>query len=819
MSTVAANRYPELCDGVEACRCYHCGLPVPKDINLSTKIDGENRAMCCHGCMAVAEAIISGGYGHYYQSRTALPDRAEDVVPHFLRTSSVYDNPALLDKYARTRDGSRHEVSLMIEGITCAACIWLIERHLKRQTGVESISVNYTTHCAQLVWSDKYTALSTVIDALRAIGYNANLYKPEKLQQHLTESYRQSLRRMVVAGIFGMQIMMLAIALYLAGDDIDARYQQLFRWVSLLLSVPVMVYSARTFFSAALGQITARALGMDVPVSLGIGIAFFASVIATVIGEGEIYFDSAAMFTFLLLLARHAELCTRIKANNAASRWHQAIPEFAQRLEVDGSYQQITAIELCIGNQLRVLPGQVVPVDGILLEGSVEVDESLLTGEAFPVVKNTGDTLMSGAVVLDQVVFMEVSATSQNSFSAHVSRLLERGQCEKPKQVELASQVAGYFVSTVLLLAVCVALFWWNADPSQWLAITLATLIVTCPCALSLATPTAVTAASNALSTKGMLVTRGHAIETMPQVTHVVFDKTGTLTENTLALANLHIFPGYEKDKVLLYAAALSQHSQHPVAMALTRCVDASDILTVGKIRTATGGISGTFGRQLWHFGSREYLLHETGVSLPAPAQAKQDTQSISILMCDGQPVGVFYFSQCLRAGAKTLIAELKALGKKVTLLSGDNEAAVARIARDAGIEKYHAHSSPEQKLAIIQALQKHGGIVAMVGDGGNDSPALAAADLSIAMSAGADLARNSADVILLSDNLSAIVHSLRCTMKTKRVIRQNIAWAIAYNLFALPFAAAGVIAPWMAAIGMSASSLFVVLNATRLNG
>lgn len=802
--------------------CFHCGLPVPRGVDHQVVIKGVPRAMCCLGCTAVAHAIVAAGLDDFYSHRTATAPTARELVPEVLRQLELYDHPDIQKSFVRTTNGHMREASLILEGITCAACVWLNERHLAALPGVLEVSANYATHRARIQWDDTRIKLSEILQAVTRIGYIAHPYDPNRQQDILARERKQQLRRLGLAGVLGMQVMVLAEALY-AGDyfGIEASFRGLFNWLSLGLTLPVLLYSAQPFFRAAWRDLRQHQAGMDVPVSLGISVAFAGSVWNTVQGSGAVYYDSVVMFVFFLLTARYFELIARVRATEAQENLVRMVPAMATRITAQGD-DIVPVAELQPGDRVRVRPGESLPADGHVLEGHSSVDEALLTGESTPIVKTVGDAVIGGSVNIEGPLIMRVQHTGADTVLSAVLRLLDRAQSEKPRLTQLADRAASWFVGSVLLLAVGVALYWLNAEPARWLPITLSVLVVTCPCALSLATPAALTAATGRLTRLGLLTTRGHALETLARATHVIFDKTGTLTSGRLRLVRAHCFATHSTDDCLRIAAALEAHSEHPIAQALRAAAGSFDSSAATEVVNTPGaGILGRVEKVFWYLGTDAFIVTHTGLHADATTldELRRDGHSVVLLANDEHIAAALQLADTLRPGAQALVKALQDDGKTVMLMSGDHAQAVQPIAATLGIAAPRWQQTPADKLAAVQSLQRDGAVVAMVGDGVNDAPVLAAAQVSIAMGGGTAIAAASADMLLLSDHLEHLVDGLRIAHKTLRIIRENLIWAVAYNLIALPAAALGWVAPWMAAIGMSASSLLVVLNALRLTG
>lgn len=788
---------------------------MPPGSDYRVEIDGESRPMCCHGCQAVAQAIVDGGLTSFYRHRETRSRKPEDLVPEALRRLELYDQPALQQTFVQQDDEHIRSASLILEGITCAACIWLNERHVSALPGVLDFSVNYSTHRARLRWDDRKIHLSDVLKAITEIGYVAHPFDPGRQEAVHKKEKAAALRRLAVAGLGAMQVMMLAVAMY-AGDyyGMDDQLRTFMRWVSLLLTLPVVVYSGATFFKTAWRDLRRRHLSMEVPVSLAIGGAFGASVWSTVFHGAEVYFDSVCMFAFFLLTSRYLEMGARHRAGEAAEALVKLLPATATRLGDDG--EQVVAVsELRPGDRVLVRPGETIPADGSVEDGRSSVDESLLTGESLPRPRAPGDDLVGGSVNVESPLVLTVSKVGEDTLVSAIVRLLDRAQAEKPRLARLADRVAGWFVGVLLIVATGVAVWWSLNAPEHAFAVTLSVLVVTCPCALSLATPTAVTAASGALTRMGLLTTRGHALETLARVDHMLFDKTGTLTRGMLQLADTAILGPHRVDpsRALRLAAALEGGSEHPVAKAIAAHADA--VPMVSELIALPGhGMEGRIEGRRYRIGHPSYVAELSAAEVPDIAG--QDATQVLL----GDEEGLlarFTLRDELRPDAAEAIQSLRALGLEVEILSGDAAGAVGRVAQQLAIASARHSLRPDDKLARVRELQQAGHTVAMVGDGVNDAPVLAGADVSIAMGQGAQLAHASADMVVLSERLTALASGVRKARATRTVIKQNLAWAVLYNVAAVPLAAAGWVAPWMAAIGMSFSSLVVVFNALRL--
>jgi Cu2+-exporting ATPase len=750
----------------------------------------------------------------YYRYRTETAPQAKDLVPAMLREFELYDKEALQKSFVRHEEGDIREASLILEGIVCAACVWLNERHVGQLPGVIEFRVNYSTHRAQLKWDDKQIHLSDILKAIAAIGYHAHPFDPGRQEALQKKEKSVALRRMAIAGLGTMQVMMLAVAMY-AGEyeGMDATMRNFMRWISMIIAAPVIGYSAISFYQSAWRDLKRRRLGMDVPVSLAISVGFIASAWATVTNSGHVYFDSITMFVFFLLVGRYLEMVARHKAGQAAEELVKLMPATATRI-TDGVEEVVPVSDLELDDRVLIRPGETVPADGRVVEGQSSVDESLLTGESLPLTRGHNDELVGGTVNIESPLVMRVEKLGADTTLSAILRLLERAQSEKPVIARTADRVAAWFVSILLVIASGVFLFWYQQDPEVAIWITISVLVITCPCALSLATPAAVTAATGALTRNGILTTRGHALETLASTTDMIFDKTGTLTRGKLQLVRLELLGNRDRAECLALAAGLEAQSEHPLAKAIL--VQADERADMEDIRAYPGkGLEGySDGKRYW-LGSQDSLEE---FSLQAPDVEIEPGETLVYLAEEAQLLAAFVLRDEIRPEAQKTIQTLRDMGLEVELLSGDRPETVAHVAERLGISKYTGGLLPDDKLSRIKELQEKGSIVAMVGDGVNDAPVLAAAQVSVAMGGGSQLAHASSDMVLLSEHLERLPDAVHTARRTLKIIRQNLSWAIGYNLIALPLAAAGWIAPWMAAIGMSASSLIVVVNALRLS-
>jgi Cu2+-exporting ATPase len=816
MSAVAPVRAVEEVAEIQA--CFHCGLPVPAGTHYPILLKTETHPACCRGCQAVAQTIIDAGQADYYRHRTALPATPEAALEE-LREIGLYDLPEVQASFVRS-DGSIREAFLILEGIVCAACVWLNERHLKQLAGVLEVEINFSNNRARVRWDDSKVHLSDVLRAVQEIGYIAHPFDPGRSQELHRKDRDAQIRRIAIAGLGMMQVMMFAIPTYVAEGTgtMEAGIEALMRWSSLLLTVPVVFYSAWPFFLGAWRDLARRYVGMDVPVALGIGVSFVASVWATLTRSGEVYFDSIAMFVFFLLTGRFLEFSARRKSSEAAEALIKLLPAVASKLPVwpDRKHERTPVSGLTRGDVVLVRPGESIPADGVVMEGESSVNESLLTGESRLLKKGMGDALTGGTVNVDSTLIMRVEKIGQDTVLSGIIRLLDRAMTEKPLVARIADSVAAWFVGAVLLIAAAAFVIWWQVDPGRALWVTVSVLVVTCPCALGLATPAALTVATGRLVREGLLATRGHAIEALSKVTHFVFDKTGTLTYGQFVLLETRVLGHESAGRCLAIAAALEQGSEHPIARAFAAACPHPSLTARGLRNVPGNGLEGVVDGRRYRLGTTRYVLELHGVELAMSGLAPGST--VVALGDEAGWLACFVLDDSLRPDADRLVRRLRAVGIEVWLLSGDAPGVVHSLAERLGIAHAYAQMSPQDKLEKLQELQATGAHVAMMGDGVNDAPVLAAAEVSIAMGQGTEVAQSSADLVLMSGRLETVAEGLEVSGRTRKVIRQNLAWALIYNLVAIPAAFAGWVTPWMAGIGMSMSSLVVVLNALRLS-
>lgn len=790
--------------------CYHCALPVPSGSRFTAVVFGQAREFCCPGCQAVAEAIVAGGLESYYQHRSEASANPEALPVQLTDELALYDRADVQQPFVR-HEGDVAETTLLMEGISCAACGWLIEKHLRTLPAVAEARLNLSNHRLHVRWADAQLPLSQILAELRHIGYAAHPYHADRASEQLASENRLALRQLGVAGLLWFQAMMATMATWPEFNiDLSPELHTILRWVALFLTTPIVFYSCAPFFKGAMRDLRTRHLTMDVSVSLAIGSAYIAGIWTSITGVGELYFDAVGMFALFLLAGRYLERRARERTAAATAQLVNLLPASCLRLDSNGQSERILLSELRLGERILVQPGSILPADGKIIDGQSSIDESLLTGEYLPQPRALGDTVTAGTLNVEGALTVEVQALGQDTRLSAIVRLLDRAQAEKPRLAEIADRAAQWFLLLSLIAAAAIGLLWWQLDSSRAFWIVLAMLVATCPCALSLATPTALTAATGTLHKLGLLLTRGHVLEGLNQIDTVIFDKTGTLTEGRLVLRSIRPLGALDSEQCLSLAAALENRSEHPIARAFGRAPLAAE-----EVHSSPGlGLEGMVGERRLRIGQAQFACALSGAALPSmPDEAGQ-----WLLLADTHgPLAWLVLDDRLRDDAPALLAACKARGWRTLLLSGDSSPMVASVAAELGIDEARGGLRPDDKLQVLQQLHKEGRKVLMLGDGVNDVPVLAAADISVAMGSATDLAKTSADAVLLSNRLGALVQAFTLARRTRRVIIENLLWAALYNGLMLPFAALGWITPVWAAVGMSISSLTVVLNALRL--
>jgi len=810
--------------------CFHCYESVPVGIVLYVTINNKKQPMCCIGCQAIAQTIVDNNLTQYYQVRTEPAQKGGNLIPPELKPAQLQKNKLLDEDVLQNefiyQDKNYKEAILTVEGISCAACAWLIEMQLSKLKGIERITVNATTQRATIKWQDDQVKLSEILNAIDHIGYQALPFKANELEQRNKVISKTFMKRLGISGILMMQIMMIAIGLYFGAFSDMAQYNIVYlRWVSFILAIPIVSYGAYPFYIGAINALKLKRLSMDVPVSIAIILAFSASAWATITQQGEVYFESVSMFTFLLLIGKFLEFRARSHAAQVSANLLKMMPMTATKItryklpdtkEEETKDELIAAKLLIKGDLVLIKPGEIIPADGLIINGNSQVNEAMLSGEQLPLDKTINDTVFAGTINGDGNLTVKVTQPSSQCFLSQLIRLSEQSQAHKPKLARFSDQVAQYFVAIILITAIGTAVYWHQHLPEEAFWITLSVLVATCPCALSLATPTALTCATTRLNSDGIMIKSSHVMETMPKINTFAFDKTGTLTTGDFVIDKVDVLltdKAYNKTRILAIAAALEAHSEHPLAKPFKQYRNFKMNAIDAKVFSGKG-VSGLIDNKQFHIGKPSWLIANF---TDAQKKHEQLINASCVLVYDNTLIGAFYLVDKIRDDAKTLLTKLNK-NNQTLMLSGDSQNACEKVAKSLSIPHCYGGLSATDKMTKLKDLQKvQNPTVAMIGDGVNDSPVFGAAHVSIAMGCGTDIAKSGADVILLNNQLTSISTLNYIAVKTRRIVFQNYLWAFSYNAIVLPLAVAGFITPYMAVIGMSASSILVITNSLRL--
>ena len=724
---------------------------------------------------------------------------------------------------------------VVVQGMHCAACALNVEEALSAVPGVKDVVVNGATHRAQITWSAEEVKPSQWFEALARAGYQAIPANDHLSRRQGQSETRRQLWRWLVAGFCMMQVMMYALPAYVSSpEDITPNMVSLLRWASWVLTLPVMFFASDVFTAAAWSDLKHARISMDLPVALGIWVTFIVSSAATFDPQGllgsEVYFDSLTMFVFFLLTGRWLESRLRERTAGALESLINRLPQSVLRFNAQGLLETVGLHQLRVGDVLQVNPGEVFAADGVLLQGQTLVEEALLTGESEPLQRGPGEPLMAGSHNLRETISMRVERVGDDTRYAEIVSLMQSASLHKPRLAALADTVAKPFLVAVLLAAFLSAALAWSTSPGHALMVAVAVLIVTCPCALSLATPAAMLAAAGQLARQGVLLRHVQSLETLSQVNAVVFDKTGTLTSDHMGLQafytpdgalQLHDMQSEPAQALLTIAISMASHSSHPYSRAVTQFGTRDDLLTLQDVQEHVGqGLSAKFVSadgvgHAWRMGSLAFCQSwQSRCEVPSYALDAQ------VHLCNAHGwLASFSFHETLRDDALQTIEQLKALGIAVHLLSGDKVAAVQRVAArlELPLNQVQASCSPEAKLQQVKALQAQGLTVAMVGDGFNDMPVLAGAHVSFAFGQAVPLAQARADVVVQGQHLLAVAQTLTLARRTQMVVRHNLIWAALYNAVCVPLAFMGHLPPWLAGLGMALSSVMVVLYSLQL--
>ncbi len=791
--------------------CYHCGETVPSGVNLIVNIDDVLQPMCCHGCKAVAEYLTDNKHGQFYQFRKEkLPETSTIIDQKW----SHLDEASIFDQLTRKVDQNISRVSIKIEDMYCNACSWLLNKALKDIDGIKNVNINAINKLVQVEFNQQQIKLSEIFDHISLMGYHPSTQKNDT--DFMLKDRNTFLKRIAVAGFGMMFIMTLAVPLYSDQTTIDPAIRQFFLMVSLMISTVVYVYSGKGFLHNAYRDVANGHMGMDIPIALSISIAYFVSVYLSLFGDqnSDVYFDSMTMFIFLLLIGRFIESQVRHKEMNIRDSLFATLPIDAIKLK-SGDFaaivdaQTIPIDHIQKGDPILINANSTACCDGRIIAGKATFSEALLTGESTEKHKGIGDSVLAGSKALSGQVIIQANGNTSDSFLSQLADMMESAQSRKPTHQKLIDRIAAHFTIVVLSLAVLTFLWYWFNDKNLLIPSVLSVLIATCPCALSLATPAALSAAGIKLQKCGVLVNNTDAITQLAVTNQWLFDKTGTLTSSQLSIHEVIVVNFHEN--FMEIAHAMQTISSHPIASAF----ESGHHIDFDALEEVIGcGITGRLNGDVWLMGSHQWLSNQ-GIDIPKLTTDAALTQIY--LAKNNALIALFALNMPLRQGARKLIYYLYSKNKQIRVLSGDNHSAVHSCADDLKIIYYDAEMSSKDKIDKVLALQSQKLSCTMVGDGINDGPILSQANVSISMKTGAALAHSVSDFVVLGEQLSSLINAFKISEKSVNIIKQNIFWSVCYNISVTPMAMMGHLQPWMAAIGMSVSSLIVVFNARRL--
>ena len=779
--------------------CHHCGEVIPAGTDIHWQYHGEQQSFCCHACRAISQTIQENRLDDYYLLRDGGQKPADTPV------DDIWSQPGMLQRWATINNDNSASISLYIEGMHCTACAWLIEKYLGRQPGVQQASVNFEQSRLDVTWQVQQLPLGELAKKISDIGYLAHPYQSDIVRERQQQENRALLKRIGITGILMMQIGMFSIALY-AGDylGISEQHRQLLRVFSMMFALPLLYYGALPFFSSAFYSLRQRQLNINLSISLAISGLYGSSIYSVFSQRGDIYFDSAAMFCLFILTARYIEK----KSRSDLTPPRPLLPALVLRLR-DGESRRCAVEDIEPGDTVLVAEGEMIAVDGVVCDGESSVSEAFINGESAAIRKQPGDVVYAGSQNHDGRLTITVSHRPEQSLLHQISRLSQLAAEEKPLFISITDRIAGRFTLIIFSLTALTWLYWQAIDTQRAFWVALSVLVVSCPCALSLAAPAALSSVHYRLRQLGVFIRNSRVLENLNRVNHVVFDKTGTLTAGHYRLQQVVTGPATEKSQALAIATAMERYSRHPLARAFA----GDSTLTAEQVQiVANAGIEASVAGERYRIGSPDFLEQWHGqLQLP-------DTQQQWLVLGSRQQL-LAYFSvaDALRDEAPAVVQQLKNQNIKTEILSGDSSPAVEEVARALGITQFYKAMSSAGKLAHLKQLQQQGRLTLMIGDGINDAPVLAQSDVSATLLEASDLVKNSADMVLLGNRLDGILAAFDSARRYRRILIQNFVWAFSYNLLAIPFAMAGFVAPWMAAAGMSLSSVIVVLNSRRL--
>jgi len=806
--------------------CFHCGQAIPEGDLIFKKIDEEERSFCCHGCASVCEVIYEAGMQSFYQ-RTPDGELLSPPPPPN-KDIDFFDYDEVQSQYVSDLS-DRREITLMSEAIHCAACVWLIEHTMANCDGIQLASVNFTNKRIKIRWDNSQLKLSDIIKKLNSIGYDATPYDASTSEAAYRKANRDLLYRLGFAGFAMMNVTWFSVALYTGASE-DQEFRSYFYWLQLVIATVALGYSGQPFFKGAWTSLKARTVGMDVSIAIGLLTTYFYSLWVTVdsSGTGYVYFNTLIDFMFLLLIGRYLEAISKNKALDASRRLMDLQPKVARQV-LEGEESIVPVRKLVKGDHILVKPGEQFPVDGTIFSGLSMVNESMLSGESREIEKAVGDSISAGTLNVDGTLTITVDKILQDTQLGHIVHMVEEAQGSKAPIQCTTDKIMPWFVSATLSLAFASFVFWYFQAGLEFAVMTAtAVLIITCPCAFGLATPMAIAVATGVSARNGILVKNGTVLETLQSIQHFVFDKTGTLTKGQMKLVDHEIVPELNQKEVLIQIASIENLSEHSLGHAVANEIKDRYQLTSKALNEIKGfkafagkGVVGICENETIHIGTAKWLS-ELNISIPeyfrqlAESRAKLAQTAIWVAK-ESKLVGVLFLEDEIRPEAVELISRLKAKGKQVTLLSGDLQVVADCVAEQLGGMNVIAEVLPEDKNQVIRDLQAKGQLVAMIGDGVNDAPALVRADVGIALGSGTDVSMDSADIVLMNNELMAVDTAVELSGRTLKTIKQNIISSFAYNIIMVPLAVSGTLTPLIAALTMPLSSLVVIGNAARI--
>ncbi len=770
-------------------------------------IEDAGHFFCCKGCQGVFHLLNESGLERFYEK--AAKTKLTPQTAHY-DDSANFDSPAFYERYVATNDEGFQEVSLIIEGIHCAACVWLNEKALHQMEGVIEAHINYTNNKARITWADHTVKLSAIIEMIRAIGYNAFPYDPSSQELSANRQRKDYYLRMAVATFASMNIMWVAVAQY-AGyfTGITQDVKTILNVAEWVLATPVLFYSGWVFFKGAYYGMKNRVVNMDILVATGALLTYLYSIYITLNQEGEAYFDSVAMIITFVLFGKFLEVLSKKNAADTLDIMSKHIPSEVSVVE-EGSVRLMPVNEVKEGAVVLLKAGEKIALDGEVIEGEGSIDESSLTGESRPVYKRVGDTLVSGTTSIDALLQYRTTKDFAHSTLSNLVSLLEKAMSKKPRIEQIANRLSEHFSTAILLLSLLTFLVWWfwPHDFETSFIVGISVIIIACPCALALATPVATLVGLGLGARRGILFKEAAQLETMAQADILVLDKTGTITKGVPEVVALTTLQPY--DEQLLYALVSSSH--HPIAQGVAASMKQDAPLELEELEQLHArGMRARYGRHEL-LGGNQRLLKEHGIEVTF-----QSRHSLFFFAVDGIVCAVFELRDVAKEDSRRAIEAIARHGIEVMMLTGDHEAAAKTIATEVGIGTFKHSLTPQEKAAFVEQKQQEGHVVIMAGDGVNDILALANANIGIAMGNGSDIAIEVSDVVLLNDNLSALSEAVTISKSTLKLIKQNLGISLLYNAVTIPLAMAGYIIPLIAAISMSVSSLLVVGNSMRV--